>query len=303
VEAFVWSQVCQLLEDPERLSRMADDWLGMAKGDGVNYASRIEELNDLIEEQEETIDATTAATARRAKRKGLGREATQEAIERATRELEGNLENLEKLRDEAMAWQQESQIAVDRAHDLRRLAETARTRLHLMSAHEQEAVIDLLGLRVTILGEVPRKTRVDDRIGGWFRERERVVPELTDAAWAIAAPIIAARRGRKASDPRGLLGALLTKARTGCAWGDLKYGNVSSIWARWADNGLWGELMEALADMPGTPPQEEVTLPPLRIEGRIDPRLFVGEDKSSGEDDVLRASQPGVISFRMELAA
>ena len=302
VESHVWSEVCQLLEDPDRLSRMADDWLAMSKGDGVNYATRIDELNELIEEQEDTIDATTTATARRAKRKGLDRQATQEAIERATRDLEANLENLEKLRNEALAWQAESQRTVDRAHDLRRLAETARVRLHSMDAREKETVIDLLDLRVTILGDVPRKTRVDDRISNWFRERESVVPELTDDAWAIASPILAARPGRKPADPRALLEALLTKARTGCSWRELEYGNVSTIWFRWLTNGLWDELMEALAGMPGRPAQDAVALPPLRVEGRVDPRLFVGDDKSSEDDDGFKASDYKISPFELESA-
>ncbi|MFD8966888.1 hypothetical protein ACFV0C_18140 [Streptomyces sp. NPDC059568] len=126
----------------------------MAKGNEVDYEARVKELDELIEEQEAIIDATTEATARRARRKGLDRKATQEAI--------------------------------DRAHELRRLAEAARVRLRSMSARDQEDVMDLLDLRVTILGEVPRKTRNDDQISNWFRERERVVPELTDAAWALA---------------------------------------------------------------------------------------------------------------------
>lgn len=303
VEAKVWSEVCRLLEDPTRLKRMAEDWLGMAEGSEVNYETRIKELDEQIEEQEAIIDATSVAAARRAKRKGLDRGATQEAIARATRDLEANLESLEKLREEAFAWQKETEVARGRAHDLHRLAETARTRLHSMDARQKADVIDLLDLKVTILGEVPRKTRADDRISNWFRERERVVPTLTDAAWYAAAPLITNRPGRKASDPRALVEALLEKARTGCAWADLKYGRAQHTWSRWAASGLWDELMDALAEVPGVPPADPVTLPPLRIEGRVDPRLFVGDDKSPDEDDVFKASPPGTISFRMELAA
>lgn len=303
LETWVWSEICRLLEDPARLKRMADDWVGMAQSNGVDYAARIKELDDLIEEQEDTLDATTEATARRAKRKGLDRTAAQEAIARATRDLEVKLAELEKLRDDARAWQADAERSVSRAHDLARLADVARTRLHAMSAREKEDVMDLLNLRVTILGDVPRKTRADDQIGAWFRERERVVPELTDTAWGLVEPILAARKGRKASNPRELLQALLTKARTGCAWSDLPYGNVASIWARWVKSGLWEELMDALVGAPGTPARDSVALPSLRLEGRIDPRLFIGEDQSLDHEDPLKSSRSGAISFLMDLAA
>jgi DNA invertase Pin-like site-specific DNA recombinase len=303
VENKVWSEVCRLLEDPVRLERMAEDWLGMIEGSEVNYETRLKELDEQIEEQEAIIDATSEAAARRAKRKGLDRNATQEAIARATRDLEANLESLESLRDETRAWQKEAEQARTRAQDLQRLAETARTRLHSMDADQQAEVIDLLGLKVTILGPVPRKTRLDDRISNWFRERDRAVPVLTDAAWEKVAPILLGRPGRKLSDPRALLEALLKKARTGCAWADLGHARAQHTYSRWAASGLWEELMEALAEDPGTPPADPITLPPLRIEGRIDPRLFVSDDKSPEADDVLRASRSGTFSFRMELAA
>lgn len=303
LESRVWSAVCQLLEDSERLQSMADDWTEMARSNGMDYAARIQELDGLIEEQEDTIDATTVAAARRAKRKGLDKKATQEAIDRATRDLETGLADLEGLRAEALAWQAEAQASVGRAHDLRRLAEIARVRLHSMTVHEQEDVVDLLKLRVTIVGEIPRKTRVDDQISAWFRERERVVPELTDAAWEIAGPILAARRGRRPADPRGLLDAMLTKARTGCAWTDLPYGKVASVWFRWVKSGLWGDLMEALAQVPGTPVRDAVVLPALRIEGRIDPRLLISEDQSLDLEDPFKASRSSAIPFLMDLAA
>ncbi|MFD5101264.1 recombinase family protein, partial [Streptomyces albidochromogenes] len=203
LESRVWSETCRMLEDPDRLRQMAQDWVELAESNGVDYEARVKELSELIEEQEDTIDATTEATARRARRKGLDKKATQEAITRATRDLEVKLADLEKLRDEAFAWQADMQRNIDRAHDLGRLADIARVRLHSMNARQQEDIMDLLDLRVTILGEAPRKTRRDDQISAWFRERERVVPYLTDDAWRLAEPVLAARKGRRPADARG----------------------------------------------------------------------------------------------------
>jgi DNA invertase Pin-like site-specific DNA recombinase len=304
LEAKVWNETCKLLEDPDRLRQMSEDWVEMAKNSGVDYAARILELDDQIEEVDETITAITQATARRARRRGLDQQATQDMIERATQEEEEKLESLESLRREAISWQEEIEQNLGTARDLAELAEVARVNLHSMDVVQKENVVDLLGLKITILGPTPRrKTRKGDRISDWFRERERVVPTLTDEAWAIAERVIIKPKGRRPKDPRALLDALFTKARTGCAWADLKYGNVASVFSRWLDNGLWDELMEALAHCPGTPVQDSVVLPPLRIEGRIDPRLFISEDLPLDQDDLFKASRSTTIPFLLNLAA
>jgi transposase len=283
---------------------MAEDWVEMVQSNGVDYATRISELDDQIEELEEAINATTQATARRAKRRGLDRKATQEAIQRATKALEDELAGLEELQQEAISWQAEMDQTVDRARDLQKLAGVARTQLHTMDDRQKEDVVDLLKLKVTILGPTPRrKTRKDDQVSNWFRDRERVVPTITDEVMAIAERIILKPRGRRPRNARGLLDAIFTKARTGCAWNDLEYGNVATVFKRWYSNGLWEELMEALAHCPGTPVADSVVLPPLRIEGRVDPRLLLSEDLPADEDDAFKASRSGAISFLMTVAA
>lgn len=304
LETRVWSEICRLLEDPDRLNSMAEDWVEMVKSNGVDYAARILELDEQIEEMEDTIAATTQATARRAKRRGLNQQATQEAIERATRDLETEQKALEDLRDEAIVWQAEMDQTVNRARDLQALAEVARIQLHSMDARQKEDVVDLLDLKITILADVPRrKTRHDDQITAWFRDRERVVPTITDEAWDAVRHLFEYARGRRASNPRALLDAVLTKARTGCAWKDLAYGNVASIFKRWVQNGLWEALMEALAGFPGTPAADSIVLPPMRIEGRVDPRLLISEDRTTEEEDLFKASRSGAISFLMTVAA
>jgi DNA invertase Pin-like site-specific DNA recombinase/transposase len=303
LENRVWNETCKLLEDPERLQSMAEDWVEMVKSNGVDYAARITELGEQIEEKEFAIDATTTATATRAKRRGLDRQATQEAIKRATRELEEELAGLEDLQREAISWQAEMEKTVDTARDLQKLASIARTHLHTMDVRQKEDIVDLLNLKVTILGPVPRrKTRKDDLISNWFRDRERVVPTITDEVWAVAERIIHKPRGRRASNPRALLDAVFTKARTGCAWADLAYGNVASVFKRWYSNGTWEELMEALADFPGTPVADSVILPPLRIEGRVDPRLLLSEDYPTDQDDPFKASDYKISPFELESA-
>ncbi|MFJ2113912.1 transposase, partial [Streptomyces sp. NPDC087850] len=298
----VWSETCRLLEDPDRLKRMAQDWVDLSQNSGVNYQLRIAELDAQIEDQEALIDDTTEATARRSRQRGLGREAVQDAIERATQNLEDELSRLKKLHNEAIRWQEEVDRNIDTARDLQDLANVARLQLHSMEAHQKESIVDLLQLKVTILGPMPRKTRSDDRISQWFRDRERVVPLLTDEAWARVEHFFVGRPGRSARNPRAMLDSILAKARTGCPWGELPYGNVGGTWKQWYQTGRWDAIMGALADCPGTQPRESIALPPLRIEGRVDPRLLIAQDIQTDQEDPFKSSDYKISPFELESA-
>ncbi|MDJ0462596.1 hypothetical protein [Streptomyces sp. H27-C3] len=87
---------------------MAADWIDMVNSNGTDYAARIKELGEQIEELDETIAVTTAVTARQAARKKLDRKAAEEAVDRAVRPLNDELAGLEELRNEAVAWQEGS---------------------------------------------------------------------------------------------------------------------------------------------------------------------------------------------------
>ncbi|MFJ1550933.1 hypothetical protein [Streptomyces sp. NPDC088246] len=86
-----------------------------------------------------------------------------------------------------------------------------------------------------------------------------------------------------------MLEALPHKAVSRCSWREIgeQYGpwaTVASTWRRWGERGVWAEGMALLASMPGTPiPPEEVALPPIRVEGRLDPRLLVSTREPSDE--------------------
>lgn len=303
VETRVWTEVCKLLEDSERLNKMATDWAQVASANSVDYEARIIDLNNQIEELDTTIDVTMGVAARQAARRGLSGKEAGKAVDRAVKPFNEERDNLVVLRDEAISWRDESQAAINRAHDLTKLADVARASLFNMSPEGRAEVIHLLDLKVTIKGEVPRKTRSDAGLSIWFEERDRAVPDLTDAAWEVVEPILSARKGRKPKDPRGLLESMLYKARTGCAWEDAPLSGVASIWYRWLKTGLWEALMDALEGFPGTTPASSVSLPPLEIQGRVDPRLFISEDEALEEDASLKPSRSRAIPFLMELAA
>ncbi|MGI5400600.1 recombinase family protein [Streptomyces sp. CA-135486] len=281
LEARVWGEVCKLLQDPDRLQTMAGDWADMAQRSGVNHEDRIAELEKQISGQDAAITAAVVAAAKE--------QDAAAAIGAAVAQLKEERARLNSLLEEAKAWHSESLAAGQRARDLQALAEMARERLHDMQPGEQAEVLALVDVKVTLLGEVPVKVRDDDRVSGWFRSRGRVVPELTDATWALVAPILTAKRpGRPTLDPRTALDAMLHKARTGCTWRDLPeqygpFGTVASAFNRWSKSGLWDQALDLLADVPGTTLPGAVALPPLQVEGRIDPRLLIGEQVTPGE--------------------
>ncbi|TGA87343.1 recombinase family protein [Streptomyces sp. MZ04] len=297
LEGRVWHEVRTMLEDPDRLMAMAADAQAMARAEDVDYTSRIATLEKELTTQDAAITAAALAAAKRAD--------AESAIERAVQALEEEREQIAHLLEETRRWQREAEAVERQGDDLQRLAELARERLVDMTAGEKAEVVDLLELRVAITGDVPRKTRCDDRLSQWFRKRERSVPLLSDDAWSQVAPLFQARKGRRSSDARVTLGAVLHKARVGCAWSDLSSppGNLSSVWLRWVRTGFWEQLMDVLSGMPGTQIAEYgIALPPLDIRGYVDPLLFQSRDMSPEKDALFKASDYKISPFELESA-
>lgn len=298
LEKEVWEGVCKLLGDPDRLADMAEEWIGRSTAGQVDYVARITALEEQLANHD---DAITAAVQVAAREKDAAA-----AIGKAVKAMREERSKTETLLQEVHTWKREAENTAQRGHDLRELAKVARERLHDMNERQRAEVLNLLDVRVTITGAIQRKVRSDDGVSGWFTSRNRVVPTLTDEAWERVAPILAARPGRKPADPRGCLEAMLHKARTGAAWTALPLpkGNICKMWQSWLASGLWEQLMDTLEEFPGeAPPADGITIPPLRVEGCVDPRLFVGADKSPKVDALNGASEPRAIHFRMMLAA
>jgi transposase len=80
--------------------------------------------------------------------------------------------------------------------------------------------------------------------------------EISDADWDRIKDLLPGQPGQHggvAEDNRRFVNAVLWIARTGAPWRDLpeRYGNWNSTWRRvdrWADQGAWARVMEALRD-------------------------------------------------------
>ena len=76
--------------------------------------------------------------------------------------------------------------------------------------------------------------------------RERYASDLSDAEFALVAPLLLARKpcGRKPTDPRAILNALFYLVRAGCPWRYLPkdfppFTTVQNRFYAWRDSGLW----------------------------------------------------------------
>ncbi|MFI5640321.1 recombinase family protein [Streptomyces goshikiensis] len=280
VEGAVWRDVVELLGDPERLKAMAAEWVGMAEGQQANHADRIADLDRQIKEREQALTVMVVDYAK------AGIPAV--AVQAATRALTEDLEQFRGMRAEAAAWLEETEATEQRARDLEALATVARTRLADMTPAEQAEVLALLDVRVIITGPVPKaKLGLACSMTEWFKVNGRLVPPtLTDEAWALVEPIVKAwepeHPNRRLVPGRLMLDAMFHKARTGVRWADLpeRFGGWNGIHTRyktWANGGVWDQIMAALPDTGTVVPALDL-VPPLRVEGRVDPRVLAGAE-------------------------
>ncbi|KOU97419.1 recombinase [Streptomyces sp. XY511] len=303
VEAAVWGDVVELLGDPARLKAMAAEWVGMAEGTQTNHADRIADLDRQIAERQKAITTVITEYAK------AGIPAV--AMEAATRALTEELEQLQAMRTEAAAWMEETEAAEQRARDLEALATVARTRLADMTPAEQAEVLALLDVRVTITGPVPKpKLGLACSMTEWFKAHKRLVPPpLTDEAWALVEPIVKAweplNPNRRLIPGRLMLDAMFYKARTGVRWADLpeRFGGWNGIHTRyktWANGGVWDQVMAALPNA-GTVVPALSLVPPLRVEGRVDPRVLAGAEPVPAETGVPGPATSGLSAGVNEL--
>ncbi len=280
VEGAVWRDVVELLGDPERLKAMAAEWVGMAAGDQVQHADRIADFDRQIANLDRAITTTVKDYAK------AGLPAS--AIAEVTAALIEERRQIADIRAEATAWLEETEAAEQRARDLEALATVARTRLADMTPAEQTEVLALLDVRVTITGPVPKaKLGLACSMTEWFKANQRLVPPtLTDEAWALVEPIVKAweppNPNRRLIPGRLMLDAMFHKARTGVRWADLpdRFGGWNGIHTRyktWANGGVWDQIMAALPNT-GTVVPALNLVPPLRVEGRVDPRVMAGAE-------------------------
>ncbi|MET9976301.1 recombinase family protein [Streptomyces microflavus] len=279
VEEQVWTEVVALLGDADRMKAMAQDWLDATSHKRVDYSKRITELGRRITEMEDLIEVSAATAAKRALRRGLTREESVEAADRATGPHEEVLTSLEKQLTEATAWQREADEIGQRLQGLERLATAARQNLQRVEAVEKAELLSMAGLQAKVVSCAPRRKGVACAIREWFIREGQLVPVLTDEAWGRIEPLMGG--SRSAIDRRTVVEALLDKAVSGERFKDLaqRYGlsgeTLQTQSHRWLKAGVWATAMTSLTGMEAVPawqpPRVEIraSLKPLAIESIV----------------------------------
>ncbi|WP_406362349.1 recombinase family protein [Streptomyces sp. NBC_01579] len=294
IEKYVWTGVTKLLGEPQKLEEFAQELVGLSTDGQPNHEARIEELDRQIKVQKKAHALVLSTTAVQAAREELTPEESQDLVTEATAPIGQEIARLTKEREEAIAWKQESAQVEERARDLKELARLARHELPNMATDDQDEVLRLLKVTVTVLSAVPVvKGRKPCSVAAWFKAKNLDIPlAVSDAQWALMEPLVkkSGRGTGKTTDLplRDSVEAILFKARENAEWtqaaATMGHGvgkSLMSRWRRWSEGGVWEQLMEALADAEAVPAPEPsgFQLPDLRIEGTVDPRLLI-EDLS-----------------------
>lgn len=297
-----WDRFAAALGDIDRLRKVAKDWTEVNAGHNINHADRIADLDKQITALRRTKNVTLSMAVREAIGEGASDADAEKAAAAAVQPLTEELSSLEKLKTEATAWQAETQQAGRRARDLLMMAEKAHRKLENLSPSQKQRLLVLLDTVATVTKDAPKgRAGTPCALGAWFRERERLVPELTDESWSAVADLFPARLRR--GEPRKVVEGLLCKARTGVRWQSLsgEYGPHTMLhnhWTRWKA-GLWEEAMDRLAQAPGAEPFRPWTAPSMSIRTWVVPELLLDAEENLTGGSRSRAS--GEVLFKFPL--
>lgn len=286
IERVVWEKVTDLLGSPEKLEALAQEWIDNHKGATPDHDTRIEVLSEQITRQERVVSAVMGVSAKEAALTGKDTAEIEEAVRAAVAPLNEELNQMRSQHREAVEWQKDSAAADEFGDRLRALASTAMHRLHSCTPEEQREYLLLLDIKVFVTGvPVAKRKGRPCTLREWFVKQRKDVPEpLSDEAWERVSALMPPKS--KGTPYRTLIDGMLHKVRTGARWTELPavYGNPQTIHTRctqWLKSGLWARVMEGLEEESTQPlPEPETAVPPLHIQGGIDPRLFAVHELS-----------------------
>ncbi|MEV8605038.1 recombinase family protein [Streptomyces griseoviridis] len=275
VEDYVWEGLADYLSDEGTLQELAQRWIGDTPDHRELYQARLEVLDKEIEQltndsAQRLLAFTTGST-----------EIPQAVVSAAMAGLSKQIKDKEKERDLAQHMLDDAEGAATRAADIASLIELAKRNLRLIKGERRAHIIEFMGIKATVAGPVPvRQGGRSCFIEAWFAEQEHGVLGLTDDLWEEVVQRIPPHQVRKNSlDPRDVVEATLYKMRTGTGWESLpeRFPAGFSVRARvkkWISSGAWAQMMEPLFS-PEAQRFERTMLPPLKVQGELDPNLVI----------------------------
>jgi site-specific DNA recombinase len=147
IEGRVWSEVENLLSDPARLMGLAAEFL---EHRGEQMSSEKESLGTL-QRKIEQLDKARTQEATAALKAGLDPELLKSAIG----EIDGELSTLRRRATQLRAWRNDNAGTTKRLQRLIELSEQAHLRLADLSPEEKRIILDVLEVRVQVLGWEP----------------------------------------------------------------------------------------------------------------------------------------------------
>lgn len=281
IESAVWDSLANFLGDKEKLRRVAESWMSDVPDYRGVYQERVKELEAEVKAVEEFLSTQVVQLAQA--------NVDPVAIAAATSAMSEKLKEKQKTLAEAQEMMAEAEANAQRSVDVQRLVDNAEFNLHNMVEKDRGEFLELLEIKVTVMGGVPTRSGGPRcPVAQWFEMRGlTTIPEITDELWArmaLEAPKSGSTR-KNVLDARTAVEAALFKVREDITWAELpshfpNWNTVRTWVLRHMKTGVWERMLEPLLEVAAGMEQEpEVPLlPPLEITGNLDPRLFTHTD-------------------------
>ncbi|WP_432006345.1 recombinase family protein [Streptomyces parvus] len=291
-EQVVWDEVSKLLTDPETIKGLIDEWLGSIPERADSYRARLKEIDEKL---------NRLRNARRKKIITLAAslddddEEDQKILAELKEEIAEKEKKLREEQERINEWLEEVEHKEERADGLRSAIDRVGTNVEGLSKADKKGVLELLRIRVDIVGDSvsAQKGGTKDPMLEWHRERGIEIPlSVSGEQWARIESILAGGRKPKRED-RPCFEMLLEKLREKKGWHDYDrdermggkgWGYLYRLARRWFADGMYASALEVLAPYEGVPAPDGYTLPPMKIYGAID----------DSEEDVVMTSNDAV---------
>jgi DNA invertase Pin-like site-specific DNA recombinase len=277
-EGYVWGEVAKLLANPDEIMGLVDEWLGSVPDRAESYRARLQEIDSKLNKLQTTKRKKIALLV--AALDGDDDE-DQALVEELKEEIASKIKELREEQERITEWLEEAEHKEEKAQGMRSVIDRIGANVLDLSTPDKKRVLELLQVRVDIVGESKsgRAGGSKDPMQEWHREKGIDIPlGVSDEQWGRVEGILAGGRKPKPED-RACFEMLLEKLRENKGWHDYDRDDRMGgkgwqffyrLARRWFMDGMYAAALEALAPYVGVATPVGYTLPPMKIYGAID---------------------------------
>jgi hypothetical protein len=277
-EGYVWGEVAKLLANPDEIMGLVDEWLGSVPDRAESYRARLQEIDGKLNKLQTTKRKKIALLV--AALDGDDEE-DQKLVEELKEEIGSKMKEYREEQERITEWLEEAEHKEERADGMRSVIDRIGANVHDLSTPDKKRILELLQVRVDIVGESKsgRAGGSKDPMLEWHREKGIDIPlGVSDEQWGRVEGILAGGRKPKPED-RACFEMLLEKLREDKGWHDYDRDDRMGgkgwqffyrLARRWFMDGMYAAALEALAPYEGVATPVGYTLPPMKIYGAID---------------------------------